>query len=316
MVGKILQTCEKNYIRAGKKITPAAVLEASKEYFEDRKNYFLKTNQFSIRESDLPFRSPVEVLNQLELLDKIVQKQKENQTTIGSTKYASLGKSPPVSHFHVTREYEKYIDFLQVNYFVNKVGELSVKTEKDVASVYAINLGLCESERINYWEPLPREYRDYLKERFFHFDKLLEEYFSRTNKIICQKCEHVFPFSDHDTFVKFKWNCPECSGFHTCTVIEEVLDKSKLLSGIDQSKLPEVEIKILGAISEYERSSLPTFPKEIAAEVDCSYQMVSKRMEKLKNLPYQLVVLENERDGSGRTRTVYRLTEKARGTYF
>lgn len=317
MIGKVLQIAERTHLRAGSKISSSSIRSAAKEFYEDRRNYFEKTNQYSTRESDLPFRSPLEAISQMELLDKIVEKQKENQTHIGTTKYSKLGKFPPVSHFHISREYEQYIDFLQVNYFINKVAEMSVKTEKDIASIYALNFGLCESNRIAYWEPLEREYRDYLKERFFHFDDLLNDFLSKTKKIICTNCKHIFPFSDYEALAKFKMNCSECGGIRSCAVAEELIDKSKVLKDIGPKLLPEIEIKILDAIKSLEQNSLPTFPKDIAGEVDCSYQLVSKRMEKLKELPFQLVVFEKAKDSkSGIQRTIYKLTAKASGTYF
>jgi DNA-binding MarR family transcriptional regulator len=317
MIGKILQICERTQLRAGSKISPNSIKDAAKEYYETRRNYFEKTDQYSIRESDLPFRSPLEAVSQMELLDKISEKQKLNQTHIATTKYRDMGKTPPVSHFHITKEYEQYVDFLQVNYFINKVAEMSVKTDKDVASIYALNLGLCASNRIQYWEPSTRDYRDYLKERFFHFDDLLNNFLSTTKKIVCNRCSYVFPFKDHDAFVKFKWNCPECAGLRTCQVAEELIDKSKELQNIAQNRLPEIELKMLGAIKELENNATPAFPKDIAGEIDCTYQLVSKRMDKLKNAPFTLVLSDKEKDSvTGQQRTVYKLTAKAKGTYF
>ena len=60
----------------------------------------------------------------------------------------------------------------------------------------------------------------------------------------------------------------------------------------------------------------PLFPKDIAGEVDCSYQLVGQRMKKLGTEKYGLVYHEKKPDNSGRSRKAYKLTKKAEGKYF
>lgn len=316
-IGKILEISLRMCLQQQKKISSTIVRKASEEYYAGNRLFFDKTNQYKIRESDLPFRSPLEALSQLELLDKIVEEQKNNQTRIAKTRYEAIyGKTPPVSHFHITAEYEKYIDFLRINYFINKVGHLSVKADKDMASVYALNAGLCSEQRINYWEPGDRDERDYLKERFFHFDQLFNEFLTKTKKIVCISCGATFPFSEHDAIASFKWRCRSCDKGNSCEVVEELIDKSKIIKNTTAHALPETELKMISAIDDLEKNEQPTFPKTVAAETDYSYQLVSRRMEKLKDAPYELISIDVCKDDQGRSRKIYKLTDKAKGSYF
>jgi|GEM_PF-3231068 len=317
LIGKILESASKSQSSIGKKITPATIRKGAESYYSSRLGYFEKTSQFQARESDVPFSPPIDIINQLELLGLLIEKQKENQSRITETKYKKLyGKTPPVSHFHISRTNEGLIKFLFNNYFINKVGEVSVKTGKKVASIYAFHLGLCEQNRIKYWEPAnDREYKDYLKERFFFLDEEIQRFLEKRKRIICKACNAEYPYSELESIMKFHMLCQQC-GQKACEVEELLPQSDKIIQIPEVSKLPEVELRMLATIYEKQSDFDPLFPKDIAGEVDCSYQLVGHRMKKLAGTRYELVYYEKKQDSNGRLRKAYKLTRKAEGTYF
>lgn len=318
-IGKILEICQKTYIRQGKKIPLSGIRLAAKSYFTDRLKYYETTHQFSLPESDIPFHSPVEILDQLELLARIIEKQKEVQSSITTgTKYGDIyGKRPPVSHFHVSRNHEPYLDFLSNSYFINKLGTMSVKKDKIVGSVYALNLGVCEQNRILFWEPGVREVRDYPKERFFFRDDVIDDFLNDKKKIVCSVCGSEFPLADVQSFERFGYACPNGHPKGSCKVVDVVLSEDKILPGIENLMLPEIEIKMIDTINQYQNDEQPMYPADIAGLVDCSYQLVARRMKKLSEETFDLIVVEKAYDDvKKRERKVYKLSKKAIGTYF
>jgi hypothetical protein len=79
----------------------------------------------------------------------------------------------------------------------------------------------------------------------------------------------------------------------------------------DNIQIPEFDITLLNALKIQE----PQYPTSLAQELDCTYQKASKRAIKLKELD----LLDSEKltlDYKIGERTYYRLTNKARATYF
>ncbi|MCD4722965.1 MAG: hypothetical protein K8S13_24370 [Desulfobacula sp.] len=317
LIGKILEFAANSQISIGKQITPTVIRKGAENYYSSQLKYFEITSQYQARESDVPFSPPIDILNQLELLNLLVKKQKGNQTRITDTKYKNLyGKTPPVSHFHISHTKEHLIKFLFNNYFINKVGEVSVKTDKKVASIYSFHLGLCEQNRIKFWEPTKqREYKDYLKERFFFLDDEIQFFIDKRKKIVCKSCQTEYPYSELLMIQSFHMMCKQC-GQKSCEIEELVTQNKKILQIESDAKLPEVELRMLSTIHEKQNDFDPLFPKDIAGEVDCSYQLVGQRMKKLKKEKFDLVYYEKKPDHSGRFRKAYKLTKKAEGTYF
>lgn len=317
IIGEILEDAIEMDLASGKKLGLSVLKTSAEKYYEDRIKSFLRQSKYSIREADVPFYTPIEVHSQLGLLEKISEELKELQTRIYATKtYEPIyGKNPPVSHFHIKPKYADLIKFLTNNYLLNKVDTLQVKKDKITADVYALNLGICSKKSIKYWEPIEnRDARNYLIERFFYFDDVVESFLGEQKEIVCMECKSVYPIEDLKVFEKFHMTCtnPEC-GKQACEVREiQFEDVSADLAVSEELKLPKADIEILEALKRYQKEEEPLFPKEIAGFVDKSYQFVTSRMIKLSASNFGLVeILE---DNSGRR--VYQISNKAVGTYF
>ena len=76
-------------------------------------------------------------------------------------------------------------------------------------------------------------------------------------------------------------------------------------------QIPEFDLNLLNALKIEE----PQYPKSLAQELDCTYQKVSRRAIKLKEND----LINSEKitlDPQIGERTYYKLTDKARETYF
>ena len=99
--------------------------------------------------------------------------------------------------------------------------------------------------------------------------------------------------------------CPECH--NTVEIISTSDSIRKELDKVDQSVLlPKIEYSLLHEINKSNNAR----PKEIAQELDCSYQLVGWKAKKLAE-DKQLLL----RTGP-KTRRVYKLTEDAKTIYF
>jgi len=217
-IGAILESCFSE-LASGRKISVPQIRISAQKYYENRVSSFIRESRYSIRESDVPFFSPIDVFNQVDLLDKISDELKHLQTKVAASSYEKVyGKVPPVSHFHISDKYNEVLKFLSNNYFINKIGNLQAKTDKIDATIYSLNLGLCNKKSIRYWEYDPRA-KDYLKERFFYFDHIIDSFLASQQEIICTNCQTKYPISSLEDIKRFHWMCQTC-GQKTCKVHE------------------------------------------------------------------------------------------------
>lgn len=319
IMGAVLEKSIQTDLAHGKKIGLPSIRSSARTFYEDRVSSFIRQSKYSIRPSDIPFYTPIDVFNQLELLDKISDALKDAQTNIYDSKtYGEhYGKQPPVSHFHVSEKYDDVFKFLINNFFINKVSEQQVKTGKLTATIYSLNLGLCEKKNMKYWEPdSDRKFRNYLIERFFYFDDFIDKFLDQQKEIVCTSCDSRFSIAEKDTIQGFHWMCKNC-GEKTCEVRDVNYDKTSALLAVPEgTKLPSEEIEILEALNEYQTVEEPIFPKQIAGFIDNNYQFVTRRMIKLSHQDYGFVEYFDQIDGPDKGRRVYRLSDKAKGSYF
>ena len=310
LVGAILENCFSDFAN-GRKISLNSLKAASQKYFEGRVNAFIRESRYSIRESDVPFFNSVEISNQVDLLEKISDELKTIQTKVAGSSYEKIwGKVPPVSHFHVSDSRNDILKFLSNNYFINKIGELQAKTDKINATVYALHLGLCNKKNINYWEYNAKA-KDYLKERYFFFDHIIDKFIETQKEIVCTSCNVKYPIASFDQIVKFHWTCQNC-GKQACKVVE--INHSSPLKEViisEEIKLPQDDLQILEVLNVHQKPEDPIYPKEIAGYMDKSYQYVTKRM---RNMAADKELVEYTVGEANRI--IYKITDKARGTYF
>lgn len=101
--------------------------------------------------------------------------------------------------------------------------------------------------------------------------------------------------------------CPECR-VGTCRLINLSRKYEQLIHAVaEESLLPDTELGILKTLHD-ERKRM--FANEIAAELDCSYQLVGKRG---RNLAERDLVVRRENE---KGRRIFEISETAEEVYF
>ena len=104
---------------------------------------------------------------EFELLKKLVKSAKESRTQISkfdSDVYKDVITRPPTSHFYVNKNIEKYLQWLELNFFVHKYREMADR-DGTKSSIYALNYGLCKYREYL----LGKAYRSYGIPEVLHF---------------------------------------------------------------------------------------------------------------------------------------------------
>lgn len=284
----------------GRKINSSAVAEAAKRYYLDIIDAYFKLGKF-LHES---FDERSSIYSLKELLEGIVERAKGLRSKSVSKIFEGIAGRHPTSHFHVAPTYDRLLSTLELNFFVTKYYQMRDKKGR-LVSVYALNYGLCADQSIAFGKPEGRDYRTYHVERMFNYDPILQEYLRSNQEIRCGNCRHIFDYSDVDALRRFGMLCPEClTG--TCEISNVSRKYEDVLKRVDaESLLPATELGILQSLNVTDDQ----FANEIASDLDVSYQLVGRRASKLarRNLVQRL------QNGS---RPIFRLTSKARDTYF
>lgn len=246
------------------------------------------------------------VLSLRELLETIIKKARELRYHKGSEISPETRKSStPTSHFHVVSEFESLLSTLELNFFLTKYSEMSDRDARKV-SVFALNFGLCQKLNIEFGKPRGTDYRHYFVDRSFDYTPILENYLKVNQEIICDHCHFVFGFNELDSLKRYRMKCPECS-VGTCQVINLSKKYESILLSVDQGLLlPQTE---LGILQTLRTESTPMLAADIAANLDCSYQLVGKRG---KILAERGLVERTENKG----RRQFKLTKTAEEKYF
>ena len=116
--------------------------------------------------------------------------------------------------------------------------------------------------------------RLYFVERIFDYSPIIATYIKINQEIVCDTCGHRH---DHDLLAAiqaFNMLCPTCRK-GTCKIVNLSRKYEKLIRDVsEEALLPQTELGILKTLHD-ERKRM--FAKEIAAELDCSYQLVGRR---------------------------------------
>jgi DNA-binding MarR family transcriptional regulator len=174
-------------------------------------------------------------------------------------------------------------------------------------SVFALNYGLCQKYAIVFGRPTDkREQRLYFVERVFDYTPILQKYIETNQEIICDTCTRIFEMSKLPAIEIFGMLCPECKHGH-CIVTNLSKRYEPILREVDSELLlPSTE---LGILSTLQTECRPMFAGDIAADLDCSYQLVGKRG---KFLAERGLVSRTE---NPQGRRVFAITDDAQETY-
>ena len=308
IIGYILYYCYESKIAYNSPITKAALEDAAEKYYDFTIEPFFHNTTYSLKSID----EKISILQLKELMDIFIAEMKEIQKKIRigeltSVLYEPFRHNPFASHFYFNPLHEQFIRTLELNFFISKYNEMSSK-DGGKQSVYCLNYGLCKKNSLKWGYPKGTEYRKYLVSRPFDFDSLIEMFLKKSKSLSCinPACHRSFPFEELE-FLKFtKMRCPDCQ-----SPVKEISTADSLrseLERIDNAKLlPEIEI---GIMHEMHKTEKPMKAKEIAEELDCSYQLIGKRAKKLDET-LGLVARQGES-----AQRVYSLTNKAKQDYF
>lgn len=303
ILGYILYFSYEAAIIHDNKISVSTIKDSARRYFIEKIGAYFKMNKF-LHES---FEERSSIYSLKELYEALVKRAKELRTYRESKVTQDIPGRPPTSHFHVLTEYESVLSSLELNFFLTKYYEMRDRDGREV-TVYALNYGLCQQESINFGRPQgKREYRLYYVERIFDYSGIIRGYLKMNQEIVCDDCGAKHDAESLTAIKQFGMLCPTCKK-GTCKIVNLSRKYADLIKEVsDDSLLPVTELGILKILHD-ERESM--FAKEIAAELDCSYQLVGRRG---KNLADRELVTRSENDSG---RRVFVISEQAVTTYF
>jgi DNA-binding transcriptional ArsR family regulator len=307
IIGHILHQCYLDKVSKNQKITLAAIRLAAKKYYEGTiLQYFDRMNRYALE----PFERKLDRHNQNQLLMHMVKEMRSVRKgivdgSIGGGYFKGL-RTPPTSHFIVSKELESVLSSLEANFFISKYKNMRDKTGKKV-SVYAMFLGLTESERMSWGYPLGRHFRNYFVQRCFDFTRTVHEYLSSNQTIRCGRCGHCFPLEQKVSLELYKWKCPECTE-GVCTIVSLSDDFRQEVESLKKEIMLEpVELEILTTLEQENRKMRAG---EVASLIDNTHQLVGRRTSKLQDMG----LVQKDRDEDSKMRS--EITERAIKTYF
>ncbi|WP_417707976.1 hypothetical protein [Rheinheimera aquimaris] len=309
IMGHILHICYLDRISKGEKVTVASIRLASKKYYENTiSKYFDRLNRYALE----PFENKLDRHNQQQLLNCIIDeargvRKRIIDKDIGGKYFYALGGNPQTSHFIVSPDLEEIFSSLESNFFLSRYKATRDKAGKNVI-VYALFLGLCESERMSWGYPEGREYRNYFVQRCFEYTRAIHLYLSQNQTIKCGQCGFCHPMEKKESIELFRWRCPECME-GTCSVVNLSDDFKEEVERLNKEiMLDPVELDIVTTLNGEQRRMRAG---EISALIDTTHQMVGRRTSKLQ----EMGLINKERDvDDGKMRS--ELTDRCEETYF
>ncbi len=302
-LGHILYNLQESHIAYTRLLTNRAVRDASVKYYDEKIEPFFGIQKF--RQETFSERSSAFSLK--ELLEDIVTRSRELRNYRGSAVTKDIHGQPPTSHFHVVSELDDLLSTLELNFFMTKYFEMKDRDGRKV-SVYALNFGMCNKYSIEFGRPVGRrEFRLYFVERFFDFTNILRRYLEHNQEIKCGNCGEVYGVDKLSSLALFDMLCPKCKN-GKCEVTNLSQRYGEVINNIrPELLLPEIELGMLETLHTENRD---LYAREIAEELDCSYQLIGRRGKIME----ERGLLDRIRKEN--SRRVYRLRPEAAREYF
>lgn len=286
-----------------KRIGSRSIRDASRRFYEEKLEPYFEMSKF-LHES---FSERSSIFSLKELLEKIVTRARELRQKTDSQVMKEIEGRPPTSHFHVVREFEGVFNTLELNFFVSKYFEMSDRDGRKVI-VYALNYGLCQKYAIEFGRPTgQREFRLYFVERIFDYSNIIKAHIAANQEIVCVECGAAFGMDKIDALREYGMLCPRCRK-GVCTVINLSRKYEATLRAVDNNLL--LRTTELGILKTLNFEKKPLYAAEIAAELDCSYQLVGKRGKQMADQG----LVKRERDEDNRRE--FSITPEAQLAYF
>ena len=306
ILGYILYYCHQNQLVYERPINRKSIESAAQAYYENNIYPFFDKSTYSL----MAYRDKISILQQKKLIGLYIEKLKELKRKImigelSSNMYDSI--QPFTSHFYITPIFESFLSTLELNFFITKYAELSDRDGRKV-SIYAINYGLANKYNLRWGKPKGAQYRKYFISRPFDFSGYTNNFLRETKQIVCTnpKCGEVYPYDEIDIFRRYQMKCPKCYATLEIELIAEELKEE--LNNIDSTLLlPKIEYSILFELNKHPNG---VFARDIAEELDVSYQLIGKKAKKMDNEKH-LIQRQNFKG-----RTLYMIDEDAKNKYF
>jgi len=277
IIGYILSYCYQSKIIYDKKINKSDIESAAQKYYEDKIEPFFHKTTFSL----MSINEKIDILQLRELLLKCTEKLTEIKRKITSSEYS--GESyvitlPFASHFHFIPELEKFLNTLELNYFISKYTEMSDKDGK-LVSIYCINYGLAVKNNLMWGKPKGSKHRKYFIERPFNFNPLIKEFLASSKRTHCvnPECNQTFT-QDQIPLLEFtNYTCNKC---HCKVISESIADniQNELKQIENKDLLPQTDINIIMELASQDK---PLIAREIAEELDLSSQSIGQKNKML-----------------------------------
>jgi hypothetical protein len=277
IIGYILSYCYQSKIIYDKKINKSDVESAAQKYYEDKIEPFFHKTTFSL----MSINEKIDILQLRELLLKSTDKLTEIKRKITSSEYSGesyITTSPYASHFNFTPELEKFLNTLELNYFISKYTEMSDKDGK-LVSIYCINYGLAVKNNLLWGKPKGSKHRKYFIERPFNFNPLIKEFLTSSKRTHCinPECNQTFT-QDQIPLLEFtNYTCNKC---HSRVISESIAEniQNELKQIENKDLLPETDINIIMELASQDK---PLIAREIAEELDLSSQSIGQKNKML-----------------------------------
>lgn len=301
-IGWILWYANQNSIARGRGMTARDLEHAAERYYVDSIEPFFTQNRY-MKES---FREKLGKHHLKNLLDELVSEARRNKSEImtsDSKIWEKDKRNPPTSHFFINKEkYEHLLQTLELNFFVTKYNEQKDQNSKDLMSFHSLNYGLCMKENITYGRGSDRKY---IIQRRFNYNKTIDGFLNEAKTIMCNNCGKVYPMDSLDNLKFYDMLCPSCK-VGSCSVQDVEVS---IPAESPELLLTKIEFAALNSL----RISEPQYATQLAQELDCTRQKVSRVVDKLEE---KELVIRKKKDGEARNRTYYYITDLARRTYF
>lgn len=286
ILGFIFTYCHATHITLGKKITKAALNMAAQRYFEEVTEQYFETNKFVLNAFDeMASRENLKCL-----VEKFIKKQIENDNIVNK----KAKKMLPTSHFLVDNNLCKLLETLELNGYISIYNK--IKDKDNVAStLYSLDYGLCQKYNLSFGRPKDTELRKYYQERKFTFNNLIKEHFNSSQMLECPN-GHTFPFEQYDMLNAFGMICPKCAQNQVFVKCETHVTNRNIIELIDKyssntARLQDdLEFSILNFL-RYNKDRAYC-ASEVAENLDCSYQLITKRADKL--IDRELLAVDRE----------------------
>lgn len=288
IIGFVLGYCYTTHISLDKKITRTALNAAAQRYFEEVVQEYFESNKYVTQSFD----EMASKENLRFLMNKFIEKEVKNDEQVNGEERRNM----PTSHFLIADGLCRLLNSLELNGYITTYNKVKDK-DNNPSTLYAISYGMCQKYNLKYGRPKSTESRQYYLERKFLFNDIVQEHFNKSQEIECPK-GHKYPFDNLEVLERYDMLCPECIKNHESNYCSVKVTNNEILKVIDsyvQNSLhldDDLQYEILDFLGHNADQSFKA--ASIAAELDCTYQLIGKRAKKLHD---RELILINKRDG-------------------